>query len=548
LRDTLARGLRSIHDGIHEAPGAVLLAVVLLLLVFSSAFAAEVPLEIPLLPDSNEPSVSAPAPAARALDHAEPAKPTAEPGPDDAKVPADSATTTPDRPKDNPTPPLVGTTAPAQAAEASASKPSAANRATVAPARPVTRTAPTQKAVTPSVAAESDPSYSVVTEPEASPLAVVAPAVAVGSPSVVVSQRDRVPAEQRVGRWSDALWITIVPMSISACLLLLAFFKKRVKVGPYLANAPHADAQGRKCDTPVPVAHKYVPAATHVESVSAHAYVAPADLMVAFERQHRGAIRQLSAKTHALTSIAGARHENEDYALAFELVAGPAMILECLVCADGCGGHPGGRDASHLAVHHAVEALVRNRSQPPERLLAGAFAAASVGLSRAGQFWGPNDLRTTLIVLVATPTMYHLAWIGDGGCIVHRADGPWVTLLVPHKGAVQNLLAASLGPKQEGQPSFTSERLLPGDRLYLGSDGVLDMVQPAEFFAWFEERSEAGDSMQTCLDALLNLCAGDGRFDDNLTLGVLLTPAGVARASTPSIRVPVALAGDRESV
>jgi serine/threonine protein phosphatase PrpC len=330
---------------------------------------------------------------------------------------------------------------------------------------------------------------------------------------------------------------------------LLAILKRGVKVGPELVEGPDTRAEDRaedrKCDAPVPVAGKHIE--VQVDAVSAHAYVAPLDLMAALQRQHRGTIRPLAAKGHALTSIAGTRHENEDYALAFGLAADPVTPLECLVIADGCGGHPGGRDASHLAVRHAVEALLRDRSQAPQRMVASAFAAASAGLSRLGRYWGPNDLRTTLIVVVATPATYHVGWIGDGGCVLHRADGTWLTLMVPHRGAAQNLLTASLGPKQEGEPSFAVERRLPGDRLYAGSDGVLDMVQPPEFFAWFEERSAAGDAMQTCLDALLNACASDGRFDDNLTVGVLVTLPRTTGAPTRSVGVPVAHAGDRES-
>lgn len=257
------------------------------------------------------------------------------------------------------------------------------------------------------------------------------------------------------------------------------------------------------------------------------AYIAPADLLTALKRAHPDRITPIAGNLHALTCVAGARDHNEDYACSFSLPQGADVApLQCVLVADGCGGHKGGRDASYLAVRHAAESLLANTGLAPVAQLTKAFTSASDALRRIGtEFWGPRDLRTTLIILLATKEHYHLGWIGDGGAVVHRANGDWDVMLTPHKGEAQNLLLASLGPTQDGEPTFVCVSRQPGDRLFMGSDGVFDVIEePTQFWAWFESTVAEGHAPQTQMDALMEAAGKDKHFDDNLTVAYLHTP------------------------
>lgn len=263
-------------------------------------------------------------------------------------------------------------------------------------------------------------------------------------------------------------------------------------------------------------------------SASRLAYIEPTDWMAAIERSH--GVNARPGPQHAVVSVAGTRDGNEDYVCAFELQDRMTHdTLHCMLVADGCGGHAGGRDASCLAVRAASEALISCHDVPPGERVRIAFDVASQALIDAGKQWPANSLRTTLIVVVATRTTYYCGWIGDGGIDLHRADGRWESLLKAHKSGAQNLLAASLGPDLVGAPSFANHPRIAGDRLYLGSDGVFEVYDDVAAFwgTWFEAES-LKRAPATCLRELLDACAKHSAFDDNMSVAYLATPAPAA--------------------
>ncbi len=258
------------------------------------------------------------------------------------------------------------------------------------------------------------------------------------------------------------------------------------------------------------------------------AYIAQADWAAALQRKY--GVNTQAGPHHACVSITGSRDENQDYACQFQVVHSSGRQDDCILVADGCGGHPGGREASCLAVRAASEFLCENRQLAPAERVRGAISAASQALIQAGTHWDSNALRTTLIVVIADDKQYSLAWIGDGGIDLRRASGQWMSLLVAHKSGAQNLLSASLGPDQVGQPSFATAQRLAGDQLFVGSDGVFEVYDdPAAFWgAWFES-AVVQRAPQTCLNELLDKCAQHQRFDDNLSVAYLRTPVTAAK-------------------
>lgn len=271
---------------------------------------------------------------------------------------------------------------------------------------------------------------------------------------------------------------------------------------------------------------------------SSQAYIEPAAWMSALMRSYPDRIKPILSSNHALTCIAGPRSNNQDYVCSFELKARASEdVCQVMIVADGCGGHFGGSDASCMAVRFASESVIHNINLlSHDALLSKAFVDASNALQTIGSmYWGSNDLRTTLIVLIATSTTYHVGWIGDGGVSLRRIDGQWQELITPHKGEYQNVLEASLGPTQDGEPSFIQAQREPGDHLYLGSDGIFDVVDHS-FWDWFEGSIQMGAFPQVPMDQLIELAGKDPHFDDNMSVAFLKTPPADRNSKTIPMR------------
>lgn len=272
---------------------------------------------------------------------------------------------------------------------------------------------------------------------------------------------------------------------------------------------------------------------------AALAYIDQSNWAAALERAY--GINTKPNSHRALVSMVGSRDENQDYGCLYDIQGHQGNVLQCFFVADGCGGHNGGREASCLAVRAASEAVLQVAStHTPADCVQAAFSAASAALITAGRQWDANSLRTTLIVVLVDASHYYCGWIGDGGIDLHRANGKWLNVLIPHKSGAQNLLAASLGPDQVGEPSYATYPRHAGDRMYMGSDGVFDVYDdPAQFWgSWFENASVAR-APQTCLQELLAKCAEHTAFDDNMTVAYLHTPKQhVSTTSAKSLTTP----------
>lgn len=278
------------------------------------------------------------------------------------------------------------------------------------------------------------------------------------------------------------------------------------------------------CIEPTPLHKIYTTDSKHIDA-SKQAYIEPTAWMTALMRTYSDRVHQIPGSVHALTCIAGGREYNQDYVSSFELKTAKCQdLLQVMIVADGCGGHYGGSEAACIAVRFSSESVIANVDLlTPEALLMKAFSDASMAMHTIGsRHWTSDDLRTTLIMVIATPTTYYVGWIGDGGVSLHRQTGHWEELMVPHKGEYQNILEASLGPTQDGTPSFKQAERLAGDHLYMGSDGIFDVVDNS-FWDWFESNSQSAGWPQLSMDQLINLAGKDPHFDDNMSVAFLKT-------------------------
>jgi len=228
------------------------------------------------------------------------------------------------------------------------------------------------------------------------------------------------------------------------------------------------------------------------------------------------------------------RADNQDYGLTF-CVADRCVV----VIGDGVGGQPEGGRASYLAVTAAAGQLMHYLGRHPQdedlpALVHQAMLSAASALTQEGANTGRGGLRTTLIIVVATPTAVFFSHIGDGGGAVVRADGSVEQFVAPQTmPGTQNVLSACLGPITEGAPLSGRLPWRPGDFLMAGTDGVFSYVDQ-RFIPDIAAalKTYQGDVEAVAATAVRNLAeAMDGPFvccEDNLTLALVMhtAPAG----------------------
>ncbi|MBN1515999.1 protein phosphatase 2C domain-containing protein [Candidatus Sumerlaeota bacterium] len=233
------------------------------------------------------------------------------------------------------------------------------------------------------------------------------------------------------------------------------------------------------------------------------------------------------------TSKGNVKAENQDYGLCFQIDRYNVLII-----ADGCGGVPHGRRASYLAAMSAANSIIRaygmsrRRAPHAEDAAAEAISDAAHQLMMEGEKLNITSLRgglrTTLIVVIRNQHEVGYAYIGDGGGYIVKASGEVRRFLEPQKADAftVNVLAASLGPKMEGEPVTGSVKCETSDLLVAGTDGVFDRVPPTfpkDVLRGCIQRN--GDFQKTAEHIVMELAAYKDNIgyicDDNLTLGIM---------------------------
>jgi serine/threonine protein phosphatase PrpC len=223
--------------------------------------------------------------------------------------------------------------------------------------------------------------------------------------------------------------------------------------------------------------------------------------------------------TYAL-SIAGRRANNED-----AICAHPEIGL--FVVADGMGGYEGGEIASALAVD-TIHSLVRRTAGDgdvtwpyaidPERslaenevIVATRMAADQIAVRRRGEL---RDMGSTVVVM---------RLIGDHAVIGHVGDsrvyrlrrGALAQLTIDHSMVAQ-LEAAGMKPDanfpwrhvvtralgtQVSEPDVLREPIAPGDVYLLCSDGLSEVLAPAQIAAVLAQDAPAERACRALIDA-----------------------------------------------
>jgi protein phosphatase len=247
-----------------------------------------------------------------------------------------------------------------------------------------------------------------------------------------------------------------------------------------------------------------------------------------------------------VSDVGRVRSHNEDSGF-----VGPYVAL----VADGVGGAAAGEVASATAAYSASAVALGRLGEPPERVLAEAYAAAAAGVRMGVQ----RDLdrlgmATTLTMLVTDGREVALGHVGDSRAYLMRdgelrqlsRDHTYVQHLVdtgrltPDARAShpwRNVVLRSVdGDPEGGGLDVVRLDVAVGDRLLLASDGLTDLVPDpriAEVLAAEEGEAAAVTLTRLALDAggrdnitvvVLEIVDGPRVVGDGKVLGALADP------------------------
>lgn len=168
------------------------------------------------------------------------------------------------------------------------------------------------------------------------------------------------------------------------------------------------------------------------------------------------------------------------------------------VVADGMGGHSAGALASALATQAMFHAYYRGPFAGVRTGLLRAIEAANQAILARAQSGDPAvaDMGSTLVAAVVLGSQATVAHVGDSRCYLVNASGvqqvtqdhTWVreqvaagvlTALEAQGHPYRHVITRSLG-RADVTPEILTLGLQPGDRLVLCSDGLSNLVTPAE--------------------------------------------------------------------
>jgi len=205
--------------------------------------------------------------------------------------------------------------------------------------------------------------------------------------------------------------------------------------------------------------------------------------------------KKTSCEVYAISETGPVRDHNED-AIAFSFPKDDKQHLIAVV-ADGMGGHNAGEVASKMACDLLLDYCLKNwKQQSPEKLLHQAFLNTHQAIVEAGNS-NPEQkgMGTTATLVIIQKDVCYIGHIGDSRAYLMR-NGTLKQLSKDHtlvnqlheNGEIteserdhhpmKNVLLQALGTTPTIEPQVSSDgwEMREGDRLFLCSDGVYDVL------------------------------------------------------------------------
>jgi len=230
----------------------------------------------------------------------------------------------------------------------------------------------------------------------------------------------------------------------------------------------------------------------------------------------------------------------------------------CIV-ADGTGEHAGGKAASDLAVHMAMQEYYADATEDIEQSLRRAIRMANAEVYRQSQDPAYAGMGASLVAAVVQGDGLTVAHVGNCRAYLVRgdtmealtADHSWVAeqvrdgQLTPEKAQQherRHELTRLLGRQAQLVVDVSQKSLQPGDRLLLCSDGLWAYVDEAAVRRVLSAQPAQAAAEQ--LVALANIAGGP----DNITAVVLRPRISIAPPLLSESRAQRVLAGPLERV
>jgi protein phosphatase len=219
----------------------------------------------------------------------------------------------------------------------------------------------------------------------------------------------------------------------------------------------------------------------------------------------------------AATDVGKVRDHNEDRSLV-ERRDGSLIVA----VADGVGGMRGGDAASEAAVSELAKAYFDRGGKDVKKDLLAAMKAANeavVGMAEKRSLKGAS---TTLVAAAIRGRRATIANLGDSRAYVLR-KGRLRQITTDHTGSLHRSITRFAGDPRGVNPDLFVERLGPGDRLLLCSDGVTIHLEPQDIVPLLS-RGAAEDAARALVSAAVQRGG-----QDNATAVVVVAPPRATR-------------------
>ena len=238
-------------------------------------------------------------------------------------------------------------------------------------------------------------------------------------------------------------------------------------------------------------------------------------------------------KTVSITDIGRKRKLNQDYVFISDIPVGKLSNL--YLVADGMGGHNAGGFASRYAVETIVDEISGSREEEAFAILYEAIEEANRRvIEKAAEDESMSGMGTTLVAATVSGDLLKVANVADSrlylvgeGIRQVTTDHSLVEEMVRMGGIDReqarnhpdkNIITRAIGAQSEIKPDFFEVKLMPGDRIFMCTDGVSNMLTDDEIFHILQEFEEEEEQIRQIVEA-----ANEQGGRDNMGV-ILITP------------------------
>lgn len=238
-------------------------------------------------------------------------------------------------------------------------------------------------------------------------------------------------------------------------------------------------------------------------------------------------------KTVSRTDIGLTRKLNQDYVFTADLPVGKLPNL--YLVADGMGGHRAGGFASKYTVETIVEEVSSSSEEDVFSVLNQAIIEANNKIRRkAAEDVSMAGMGTTLVAATIQDEMLKVANVGDSRLYLVNQEIRQITIdhsLVEEMirmGGLdreqarnhenKNIITRAIGAQIEVKPDFFEVKLEEGDRIFMCTDGVSNMLTDEEILSILNSEGTDEERIEKIVEA-----ANERGGRDNMGI-ILITP------------------------